>query len=267
MRVVLVALAAAVALSGAACRKTKKQQRAATRAALWKELQPVALKNCTLQRFGGPNDGGYLMCANLIDGVQSTYSYGIDTEDNWGCEMSKRFGVPVHQYDCFTPHRPTCEGGEFHYNNECIGAKAETLEGRPFDTLANQIKRNGDATKRLVVKIDIEGAEWESLMATPPEVLDRIDQMPMELHGVHDARSIAVVQKLKQQFHLVSVHFNNYGCSSSIGPFPSDAYQVLWVNKRLAEVDPGKPAIAPGAPPQAPDATDRPDCQTLAASR
>jgi hypothetical protein len=237
------------------------------REALWAEIQPVALKNCTLKRFGSANDGGYLMCENLLVGIESAYSYGIDTEDNWGCEVSTRLGVPVHQYDCFTPYRPTCPGGRFVYHNECIGPSTETIDARPFDSLANQIANNGDRGKPLLVKMDIEGAEWESLLATPDELLDRIAQLPMELHGVDKPRFIELVQKLKRTFHLVSVHFNNYACSKKAQPFPSIAYQVLFVNKRLGVLDPSQPGRVPGSPPDAPDNPARPDCQPTAAVR
>ena len=44
------------------------------RTELMAELQPVTLANCTLQRMGSANDGGYLMCANLLDAVRSAYS-------------------------------------------------------------------------------------------------------------------------------------------------------------------------------------------------
>ena len=40
---------------------------------LFLELQPVALKNCTLERFGASNDGGYLICGNLLGEAQSAY--------------------------------------------------------------------------------------------------------------------------------------------------------------------------------------------------
>jgi hypothetical protein len=33
-------------------------------------------------------------------------------------------------------------------------------DGRVFDTLQNQIAKNLDAGKRLIVKSDVEGAEW-----------------------------------------------------------------------------------------------------------
>ena len=128
-----------------------------TRVALLAELRPVVLKNCTLKRFGSVNDGGYLLCDNLSEGIESAYSYGIGHNDDFGCDVSKRYGVPVHQYDCFDPTRPTCEGGKFVFHNECIGPRPERDENqRLFDTLQNQISKNLDTGKRLIVKIDVE---------------------------------------------------------------------------------------------------------------
>src|SRR5262249_32336956 len=135
------------------------------------ELHPVTLANCTLERFGSANDGGYLMCGNLLGHIQSSYSYGIGPWDDWGCEVSRRFRVPVHQYDCFDPGRPACEGGRAVFHDECIGPQAGVYENRIFDTMTGQISRNGDTGKTLVVKIDVEGAELGSLLATPDAVL------------------------------------------------------------------------------------------------
>ena len=53
------------------------------RAALLEELRPVTLQNCELTRVGGQYDGGYLMCKNLLSGIQTAYSYGIGTDDYW----------------------------------------------------------------------------------------------------------------------------------------------------------------------------------------
>jgi hypothetical protein len=170
--------------------------------------------------------------------VQAAFSYGIDTEDNWGCDVSRQLAVPIHQYDCFTPHRPTCDGGRFVFHDECVGAKAETVAGHRFDTIASQIARHGDSNGAWLVKIDIEGAEWDSLMATSDVVLDRIVQMPMELHGTDQRKFLEVVRRLRRQFYLVNLHFNNFSCSPEAAPLPGLAYQVLWVNKRIGELDP-----------------------------
>ena len=230
------------------------------RQAILDELEPVALSNCTLTRYGSANDGGYLLCANLIAGLEGLYSYGIDQEDNFGCQISREFGLPAHQYDCFTDQRPTCSVPPV-FHDECIGPKAETIDGQPFDSLTSQIARNGHAGKRLLVKIDIEGAEWESLMATSDEVLERIDQMPMELHNGDGQRALDVIRKLKRTFYVVSLHFNNQACNPAAEPFPSWAFQVLLVNRRLGKLDAARRGKAPGDPPDAPDNPNAPDCQ------
>ena len=230
------------------------------RQALLKELRPVSLKNCSLRRFGSTYDGGYLMCENLIDGLEAAYSYGVGPNDEWGCDVSARYRVPVHQNDCFDPTRPVCERGDFVFHDECIGDRRQNVESRLFDTLANQISRNGDSGKRLIVKIDVEGAEWDALMATSDAVLERIDQLPMELHGSHERRFLQVVQKLKRTFYVVNLHFNNYSCSTETAPFPSRAYQVLLVNKRIGVLD--RAAGTPSASAlNAPDDPQMPDCQ------
>ncbi len=63
---------AVLALVGAAQRGKPTARQVRQRLLL--ELEPVTLKNCTLERIGSANDGGYLMCANLLGGVQSAYS-------------------------------------------------------------------------------------------------------------------------------------------------------------------------------------------------
>ncbi len=233
-----------------------------TRVALLEELQPVALKNCTLKRFGSANDGGYLLCDNLSEGIKSAYSYGVGPNDDFGCDVSKRYRVAVHQYDCFDPARPTCEGGVFAFNNECIGPRPERdTSQRIFDTLEGHISKNLDTGKRLIVKIDVEGAEWDSLLVTPDAVLDQIDQIAMELHGVSEQRFLGVIRRLKQKFYLVNLHFNNYRCSQMLEPLAAWVYQVLLVNKRLGVLDESATKPAPMSELNAPDNLQAPDCQ------
>jgi hypothetical protein len=231
------------------------------REAILAELQPVALKNCTFKRFGSANDGGYLMCENLIEPLDAAYSYGVGRNDDWGCDVSRRYHVPVYQYDCFDPAHPTCNGGTFVFHNECIGDRTERRKSRFFDTLENQIRKNGDSGRRLIIKMDIEGAEWDSLLAAPDELLASIPQIAMELHGFDDPKIVEVLRKLKRNFYLVNLHFNNWSCTRKAAPLPAWAYQVLWVNKRIGIIDPAVPVPAPMSPLNAPDSPTWPDCQ------
>src|SRR6476646_9966356 len=159
---VVIALAvAAVVVTGAIVRSAKERK---LREAILAELQPVILKNCTLKRFGSANDGGYLMCEKLIEPLDAGYSYGVGPNDDWACEVSRRYHVPVHEYDCFDPARPTCEGGRFVFHNECVGDRPGDRKSHFFDTLENQMSKNCDTGKRVLIKMDIEGGEWESLL-------------------------------------------------------------------------------------------------------
>lgn len=106
----------------------------------------------------------------------------------------------------------------------------------------NQFARNGDSSRRIALKIDVEGAEWNSLRSTPDAVLGQIDQMAVEFHWVEDGTSLAVVRRLRQFFEVAHLHFNNASCISGMEPFPGWAYEVLFVNKRLAIVDPSRKA-------------------------
>lgn len=204
----------------------------ALREALFAELQPVALENCTLARIGGDHDTNFVMCKNLLEGLQSAYSYGITGDDAWGCDIAIRYSVPVHQYDCLDPPRPACPEGKTDFHVECIGDRPAMVDQRWHDTLDTQITSNGDRERRIVVKLDIEGAEWDALMGTPDEVLARIDQLPMEFHGVGERRFLQVVRKLKRTFYIANLYFNNHATiiggriASSSRPVPEDVVRT-----------------------------------------
>jgi hypothetical protein len=170
----------------------------------------------------------------------------------------------VHQYDCFDIRQPVCQGGRTIFHPECVAGSRATIDGRPFDSLEHQIAANGDATRRLVVKMDVEGAEWDTFLQTPGEVFARIDQMAVEFHDVGDERFVLAVAKLKESFHVAHLHFNNFSCADALEPFTARAYEVLFVNKRIGVTD-GMPA-PPG--PHALDTPNNPhvaDCQAVAA--
>ena len=239
------------------------RSRAATaRSVLFAEIQPVRISDCDMQRFGEPHDGGYPLCANLLGRVKAGYSYGISGYDGWGCDVSRRLRIRVHQYDCFDLREPSCPGGETVFHGECIGTARATQDGRPFDTLSSQFARNGDAATSLVMKIDVEGAEWDAFLLAPDSTLSQIDQLDVEFHHVDDPKYVETIRRLKQFFHIAHVHYNNFSCDASLAPFPSWAFEVLLVNKRIATSD-GSPAPVATAV-DAPNNAAAADCQVAA---
>jgi hypothetical protein len=270
-----VGVLAGVVTVGAGCRREHPQREAArkepprvevrtiSQQALFAELTPVALQNCTLRRYGVPHDGGYLMCENLMGTATGGYSYGIDGRDDWGCEVSKQLKTTVHEYDCFNNIRPACDRGFLTFHDECVGGTATRVEGRPYDTVPNQLARNKDGGKHLIVKMDIEGDEWATLLATPDSVLDLIDQLVIEFHQrPGQPQPIAdTITKLKEHFYVAHFHANNYGCSGGLEPFTSWANEVLLVNKKIGILDSsGRSPILPNTQ-DSPNNAEGPDCQ------
>jgi len=254
----VVAIAAMTLAGGARYRSYR------ARARLLAELRPAALKNCEFKRFGEAADGGYILCANLLGSVQSAYSYGISGYDQWGCDVSRQLSVTVHEYDCFDLRAPSCPGGRAIFHPECVGSQTATIEGRLFDSPERQFEKNGDGRRRLVVKMDVESAEWDTLAHASDAVLERIDQLAIELHGVVEPdRNLVVIRRLKQFFYVASLHFNNASCQENIAPFPAWAYEVLFVNKRIGIPGGSGPAGAPSSQLAAND-PHRSDCQSTA---
>lgn len=248
---------AVIAVSVAAASYTRARQ---VREALYAAFTPVRIVNCTMQRYGSANDGGYLMCANFMPAAQSGYSYGIGGSDQWGCDVGAAARIPIHEYDCYDTTRPSCAGASMVFHEACVAPEPSTIDGRTFDTIANHVTANGDTGKRLVVKMDIEGAEWRSLAAAPEHVLSAIDQMSVEFHGVEQAQSLETAARLHEFFYVAHVHQNNYECVAGYDPFPGPVFEVLFVSRRIAVADPWADARGP-LPLDAPNWPQARDCQ------
>jgi hypothetical protein len=198
----------------------------------------------------------------LLEQVSAGYSYGISGYDGWGCQVSSRLDVPVHQYDCFDLTVPACETGLTRFHDECVAAARSRDEaGRLFDTVPAHVMANGDVTRPIVLKMDVEGAEWDTFAHMDDAMLSRIDQLAVEFHGIHEHRFLETIRRLKQYFEIAHLHYNNHACDPAAAPHPAHVYEVLMVSKRLARVDPTAPTPVRPHPLDSPNDPSRPDCQ------
>jgi len=172
------------------------------------------------ERIGEYNDGGYVMCTDGLDkGLVGAYSYGISGYDGWGMGIAKKYGVPLEEYDCTNLQEPSvCWGCTVHFHGECI----LPAHGSPkplYKKLAQQLQEsgNGQAKDRsLLLKIDVESAEWDVFGEEPVENMRKFREIVVEYHWlnqVHDHdRYLAAVKKIEQAgFAVTHLHGNNFG--------------------------------------------------------
>ena len=170
------------------------------------------------QRFGEANDGGYLSCMdNLKNGsVLAAYSMGIANRDQWSEDVFKKFHVPVYQYDCTVSEAQDCD--QCHFFQACLGSKgSDQFPGKTTWTLKEALQKSKmqDVPDRsLLLKMDIEGGEWPTLLDSHLTTLKKFRQLIIEFHHLKKEskhlKYVKVMRHLREAgFHVLHVHGNN----------------------------------------------------------
>ena len=189
-------------------------------------------KEAELIRVGRDFDGGYIM-ANPISSEKIAYSIGINDDVSWDLGMAQ-MGYDVYQYD-HTIQKLPVDHENFHWKKIGLGAENKSN----FQTLEKMMSENGHTMKSgMVLKIDIEGGEWEALNNCSEELLSKFDQIILELHGLVKLQSHEIILKtleLLSRTHFVAhIHGNNYGCVEYCGDLMTpNLLEVTYLNKRI----------------------------------
>ena len=187
-------------------------------------ISPMDVVGGNLVRKGCPNDGGYIMLdSGLVNAV--AYSLGIAGDVSWDLEMAG-LGCQIYQYDHTIEALPVSHPA-FHWQR--IGIAAQDSADGVMCTLDTLIQRNGHVGRNdLVLKMDIEGAEWDLFEVMPESTLRQFSQIVMEMHHFAGAaghpsgpyfykKFEAVLRKLDATQQVVHVHANNNGGLGIIG--------------------------------------------------
>jgi len=180
-------------------------------------LRPMDVVNGRLIRRGGRNDGGYVMLDADVE-MALAYSLGISNDVAWDLDMAAA-GYTVYKYDGSIASLPVTHPA-FRWFKLMVG----TRTGIDTITLADAIDRNGHSTcDSLVLKMDIETAEWDVFQTMSQRTLSKCSQIIVELHCVYPsdydwmAKIEAVLCKLNRSHQVIHLHANNYGCLGVMG--------------------------------------------------
>ena len=207
--------------------------------AIREQMQLWSARGRKLVRVGNTDDGGYVMMDDFHRGGIA-YSFGISQDVTWDCDMAER-GYDVFMYDHTIDALPE-ERPAFHFFRKGIAGKAVPPN---LDTLAHYVAQNHHAGKKhMILKMDVEGAEWDSLLACSDDLLRSFDQIVLELHDmvIHEdgEKRLEVLRKLNQTHAVVHVHANNWGKEFQIdGRWYTDAWEVTYANRSVYDMTPG----------------------------
>ena len=165
-----------------------------------------------LVRVGGTGDGAYLL-PNDFDGIKACVSPGCDGLWTFESEIWEKYKIPSHMMDEAAKRPEDLSEGQFFYEG-WLGA-ADTESEVSLDTWISkeQVLQEGD----LLLQMDIEGAEYLSLLSTSSANLRRFRMMVIEFHySVHYRNYHAfeilykpLMKRLLTDFYVVHFHANN----------------------------------------------------------
>ena len=191
-----------------------------------------------LVRLGSSNDGGYVVFQDF-DATDVVLSFGIGDNNSFDKDIGPYVDV-VQMYDHTIDSLPSEFGNGVFYR---VGISHLNISGfYTVPEILSVIPKNVE----IVLKIDIEGSEWDIFNSLDFGHLLRFKQIFGEFHGMHDLIStiegqekiVAVLEKLTSSHTFVNLHANNWARTDLIQGFlvPDVLEFTLVRNDRLLEV-------------------------------
>lgn len=202
-------------------------------------ISPRVPASTQLVRVGGPNDGGYVMADDFHS--VGAISIGVGPDVSWDQDIARR-GIPVAMFDPTIRRLPASVENSRFYR---IGVSGVSVDPRfrPLSEL-NRLAgfpEHGD----LLLKMDVEGAEWGTLDALSSTELQRFRQIVIELHGLSGLLNeltgeqiVRVLAALHESHIPIHVHANNYSRLVRFDNywFP-DAIEVTYLRRDISGED------------------------------
>lgn len=180
------------------------------------------------------SDGGYIMVHDFKpNGI--AYSFGISDEISWDAVLSA-LGYNIFMYD-HTINSLPLQSDQFHFFQE--GIAGTDIENKPLKTLKYYIGRNQHIlNQHMILKMDVEGAEWDFLETVNKSTLEQFDQIIFEFHDIIQTqdgdRIISLLEKLNKTHQLIHLHGNNTGTHIKIGDsIIPNVLEATYVNKTI----------------------------------
>jgi len=201
-------------------------------------LAPQQARGMRKMRVGADRDGGYVMLDDF-EKIGAAVSLGIGPDVSWDRAMAEK-GIPVWQFDHTVATTPE-QHPLFHFEPKRVVSEPTSPQDVAFGDLLQR-----QTGKQFVVKMDIEGDEWNVLRLLPLGRLGGCRQIVVELHNFlsvvdsewrdHAMQTLLVLNK---EFAVVHIHGNNLAKHIVTGDLDlPDALEITFANRNFYEFEP-----------------------------
>ena len=114
-----------------------------------------------LIRHGKDNDGGYIVPEIAFNKSDVLMGYGIANDIVFEEKFSDIYQKPSYAFDC-TINGIQIKNKLCSFSKECISNNNFIKEGKKLTSFSHQLHRLGLENKKIFLKMDIEGAEYQS---------------------------------------------------------------------------------------------------------
>ncbi len=194
---------------------------------LKKALTVYYVKEINMIRLGKDGDGGYVSPVEPLQNADLLFGYGIDVDASFEEDFVAKFGKKVYAFDCGNDKWPS-NNPKITFIKECVGTKPgnsqvwhrsssgfnPNLDGTEiFDSFNNHLKKFNALGKKIALKIDIEGGEYDSIEYIDKKTIPFIETIIVELHHLdkleYQKKALSLLKFLNKNFTIVHAHAQN----------------------------------------------------------
>lgn len=229
-------------------------------------LKELKFYDCDLTkiRIGNKGDGGYIALKEICINTPMVYSFGVGNDVGFEFDFVKNF-LP-QEVKLFDPTINALPGELPIFTFSKYRFDLKTLKSSKIQTELHIVKKEYSEPKNIpddsLLKIDIEGDEWDALLEFDKKTLKKFSQILIEFHIVHvqpreglspyfqkfyqeNLNKInedlfgtyyEIIKKLNEQFYAFHVHANNSLSLIKVGGYSlPPLLEVSFIRKDLVD--------------------------------
>ncbi len=176
-------------------------------------LKVAELTDSEVANFGSDQDGGYMLINDIVP-KSILISGGIETNNDFEYQLGN-LGCKVIQIDNSVNEAPL-KHENLEFLRKKIVAVSQNQNEIDLDSLVNEhFDDFNNKRNRRILKLDIEGSEWEALLSL--KSIHLFDQIVLELHYFHrclDKKFREMVIEVLGKIHTShqSIHISGNNC-------------------------------------------------------